>query len=83
MTKTKLTKTGEPVMGTTIELHITPYDPEKEPWWEAATVVGKGWSNSVPRRLILVVVEYEDGLRESLYDWEDVTWRPTRSDGEA
>lgn len=69
-------------MGTTIELHITPYDPEKESWWEAATVVGKGWSKGVPRRLILVVVEYEDGLRESLYDWEDVTWRSARIDGD-
>jgi len=80
MPKTRLTKTGEPAMGTTIEVHITGDEVLDDSgrlggWWEPCKVVGKGWSKGIPRRLILVIVEWEDGERGHLYDFDDVLWR--------
>lgn len=79
MPKTKLTKTGEPVLGTTIEVHITGDD--EAGWWEACKVVGKGWSKSIPRHLTMVIVEWEDGERGQLWNFEDVVWRSAPRDG--
>ena len=66
--KTRLTKTGQPVMGTTIELHLD------DDTWEPVKVVGKGFGVD-GTSLVMVIVEYAEGDREFLQPFADVDWR--------
>lgn len=65
---TRLTKTGQPVMGTTIEVHHT------DDTWEQVKVVGKGVGQD-GQTLVMVVLEYDDGSRAIAQPWRDVEWR--------
>jgi hypothetical protein len=56
---TRLTKTGQPVMGTTIEVALA------DGAWERAKVVGKGFGRD-GHTMVLLIVEWEDGGRQSL-----------------
>lgn len=69
--KTKLTKTGQPVMGTTIEVRCVQAD---GPYWERCKVVAKGWGKGPGAPLVMLTVEWADGVRQSL-DYEDMRWR--------
>jgi hypothetical protein len=68
-TKTRLTKSGQPVMGTTIEIHTTADE------WEACKVVGKGFGRD-GHTLVMIVVEWSDGVRQAVPDFGDLVWRP-------
>lgn len=66
--RTRLTKTGQPVMGTTIDIRCGDE-------WEAAKVVGKGFSKD-GRTLLMIWVEWSDGVRQQVPDFPDLIWRP-------
>lgn len=72
--KTKLTKTGQPVMGTTIAVQLADGN------WEKAKVVGKGWGKD-GHTLVVIWVEWEDGVRQELPFFEDLGWLPLQSFG--
>lgn len=59
MPKTKLTKTGQPVLGTTVAIMtvMNVYEPVK--------VVDKGWGKD-GHTLVQLIVEWEDGWREPI-----------------
>ena len=65
---TKLTKTGAPVMGTSIDVHLT------DGSYESATVVGKGIGTD-GHTLVCIWVEWDDGTRQQL-PWDGLEWRP-------
>jgi hypothetical protein len=65
---TRLTKTGQPVMGTTIEVLLA------DDTWQAAKVVGKGYGRD-GQKLVMVIVEWGDGEREILHGFGEVVWR--------
>lgn len=84
MTKTRLTKRGEPVQGTTIEVSVVHQkgDPESaertcERVWERCKVVGKGWSKG--QDLLIVWLEWEDGGRQPV-NWPEIKWRSVSAD---
>ncbi len=73
--RTRLTKTGQPVMGTTIEVLLT--DGE----WEPVKIVGKGFGAD-GHRLVMAVLEFDDGSRTIAQPFGDVEWRSVKaSDG--
>lgn len=67
MSATRLTKRGEPVQGTEIEIRLTDLS------YERAKVVGKGWGGS-DNHLVLLIVEWSDGGRQRCL-FEDLVWR--------
>lgn len=68
---TRLTKTGQPVMGTPIEIRLD------DGTWERAEVVGKGIGTD-GHTLVMVFVEWGDGTRQPLHNFPDLNWRPVQ-----
>lgn len=68
MMGTQLTKRGEPKQGTTIEIRL-----DDEVTWETCKIVGKGWATD--GRLVWIVVEWADGVRQQCPNFEDLYWR--------
>lgn len=66
---TRLTKTGQPVMGTTLAVKLT------DGTTEQAKVVGKGIGTD-GRTLVCIWVEWDDGTRQQL-PWDGLEWEPT------
>lgn len=61
---TRLTKTGQPVMGTTLLLEAE--NDEGPVGWVEATVVGKLHGKGGSGDLVAIIVEWPDGGRQSL-----------------
>jgi hypothetical protein len=76
MAITRLTKTGQPVLGTTIEIET------EDDGWQRCKVVGKGMGvGRYANTMVMAIVEWEsDGARERTPFWPDVIWRPTERD---
>lgn len=69
-TKTRLTKTGQPVLGSPIEVKLA------DDSWERATVISKGWGRGRDAHMLIMLgVEWADGSRQPL-PFQDITWRP-------
>lgn len=72
MPKTRLTKTGQPVMGTPIDVRLS------DGTYETCTVVGKGFGLD-GHTLVMVIVEWCDGTRQNLGHFADLEWRHSAS----
>lgn len=81
MAKTRLTKTGQPVMGTSLDIWVdnitTETGPEPVEDWETCKVVGKLHGPGGNADLVEIIVEWEDGIRQRLAWCSDLTWRET------
>lgn len=67
---TKLTKTGNPRLGSPIEVLC---DDET---WERVTFVAYGFGVAAPAHtMVMGVIEFDDGSRSGMLRWPDVTWR--------
>lgn len=67
--RTRLTKTGQPVMGTSIEIRLT------DGVYEPCTVVAKGFGVD-GRTLVMIGVEWPDGVRQHVPNFPELEWRP-------
>lgn len=72
--KTRLTASGNPTLGTYIEIHLDPIDGQSARW-EECQVVGKG-NGRVGGPLLSVCVEWGDGQRQWVHDFGNLVWRP-------
>jgi len=70
MSKTRLSKTGQPVMGTTILLHAEGEENGEtvDKGWLPVTVVGKLYGKMGSGHLVAIIVRWEDGGRQTI-EW--------------
>lgn len=70
MSATNLTKSGQPCMGSPIEVCLA------DGTWERCTLVGKGMGvGGFAHTMVAALVEWGDGVRQWLQPWPDLKWR--------
>lgn len=78
--KTRLSKSGQPTMGTVLRVGTWDIDlndgtPRQPDSWETVTVVGKLYGKGGNADLIGLIVQFDDGSRQRT-DWPCEAWEP-------